>query len=164
MTQPNGSGIGSQPLLVRRATATDLPVLRAIKLDAYDIYEPLLGFRPMPMSTDYAPYVETGGAWLGLVEDEAVAALVTELEPDHLLIYSVAVRPERQGEGHARTLLDHAEAQARLEGRAELRLFTNALMHRNIALYRHCGFRECGRRAHPKLAGHEIVDMVRALA
>ena len=164
MTQPDGPTHEVRGLLVRRAVAADLPLIREIKLAAYDVYEPLLGFQAMPVTADYGPYVATGGAWLGLLEGEAIAALVTELGTRHLLIYSLAVRPDWQGEGHARTMLDHAEAQARLAGCGELRLSTNALMHRNIALYRHCGFQECGRRAHPHRAGHEVVDMTRVLA
>ena len=117
----------------------------------------------MPVATDYAPRVAAGGVWLGELGAEAVAVLVLEAATAHLLIYSLAVRPDRQGEGHARTLLDHAAAEARRAGMAELRLFTNALMARNIALYRHCGFRESGRRPHPSRAGHEVVDMVRIL-
>jgi ribosomal protein S18 acetylase RimI-like enzyme len=37
-------------------------------------------------------------------------------------------------------LIAHAKAAARAHGRPELRLFTNALMARNIALYERLGF------------------------
>lgn len=164
MTPPHERAPHPRTLVMRRAGSEDLPVLRRIKLDAYDIYEPLLGFQALPVTTDYTPYVAAGGVWLGVLDAEAIAALVTELGTDHLLIFSVAVLPDHQGEGHARTLLDHAEREARAVGRRELRLFTNALMERNLALYRHCGFREQGRRPHPSQTGHEVVDMVRALA
>ena len=181
-------------LAIRPATAADLPVVRLVTEEAYDIYEPLLGFAPMPVTTDYTAHVAGGGVWIGELAPASVqvpsvqvpsvqvpgpaaepmpaaepqlipvAVLVTERGAAHLLIYSLAVRPDWQGEGHARSLLEHAEAQARGAGLLELRLFTNALMARNISLYRHCGFRESGRRAHPQRAGHEVVDMVRVLA
>ena len=80
------------------------------------------------------------------------------------MIYSVAVLPDRQGEGHGLALLRLAEDVARSWGVPELRLFTNARMERNIALYSSTGFRETGRRPHPRRASFTIVDMIRPLA
>src|SRR6185369_870358 len=92
-----------------------------------------------------------------------IATLVLEPHDDHLLVYSIAVRPEHQGQGHARRLLAFAEEQARSTGCAELRLYTNDRMERNLALYKSCGFTESGRRPHPTRAGMTLVDLCKPL-
>ena len=48
-------------------------------------------------------------------------------------------------------------------GLSELRLYTHALMTRNQAIYARRGFRETGRRPHPKRASFTVVDMVKAV-
>ena len=89
--------------------------------------------------------------------------LVLERHPDHAMVYSVAVLPERQGEGHGLALLRLAEEEARSWGVPELRLYTNALMERDIGLYASIGFHETGRRPHPRRPSFTIVDMSRPL-
>ena len=71
--------------------------------------------------------LEEAGAVRGL--------LVLEEHADHLLLDNVAVEPARKGTGDGRALLDFAEAEARRRGLPEIRLYTNELMERNIALY-----------------------------
>lgn len=77
-----------------------------------------------------------------------------------MLVYSIAVRPTEQGQGHGRTLLDFADQRAAALGAAEIRLYTNARMAKNIALYRRHGYVAAGTRAHPSRAGEILVDMV----
>jgi ribosomal protein S18 acetylase RimI-like enzyme len=84
--------------------------------------------------------------------------------PDHLMIWSLAVRPDRQGKGLGRFLLRFAERMAREAGLGELRLFTNARMERNLALYARAGYRETGRRPHPRRESFIIVDMAKRLS
>jgi ribosomal protein S18 acetylase RimI-like enzyme len=66
-------------------------------------------------------------------------------EPDTLLIYSVAIDPAYQRHGLGRRLLAWAEQQAQQAGYAHIRLFTNALMESNIALYGRLGYVETRR-------------------
>lgn len=63
-------------------------------------------------------------------------------EPDHILIENVAVDPSRQGEGIGRTLLAFAEVYARKSRINTLRLYTNAAMTENLALYLRLDYRE----------------------
>ena len=72
--------------------------------------------------------------------------MVIEREADHLLLDNIAIDPARQGRGDGRALLDFVEAEARRLGLAEVRLYTNLLMERNIALYARRGYAETGRR------------------
>ena len=58
-----------------------------------------------------------------------------ERHPQHALIFSVAVAPAFQRKGLGIALLRHAEHQADEWVVPELRLYTNARMERNIALY-----------------------------
>ena len=65
--------------------------------------------------------------------------------------------------GVGRWMLDFAAERARCLGLPGLRLFTNALMARNMQIYRQAGFHEVGRRPNPYRPGFMLVDMARAL-
>ena len=73
--------------------------------------------------------------------------LVLMHEPDALLIYSVAIAPGQQRRGLGRQLLAFAEDEARAAGYTLIRLYTNALMTENVAMYGRMGYRETGRDA-----------------
>ena len=89
--------------------------------------------------------------------------LVLESADDHLAIFSLAVPPNYQGQGVGRWMLDNAERMARIAGLPELRLYTNARMDRNIAIYGHAGFRETGRRPNLRRPDWTFVDMAKAI-
>jgi ribosomal protein S18 acetylase RimI-like enzyme len=61
------------------------------------------------------------------------------------VLENVAVRPAAQGQGLGRQLILFAEKEARSRGHAVLRLYTNARMEANIALYESLGFGETRR-------------------
>ena len=77
------------------------------------------------------------------------------------MIFSIAVGPEHQGRGLGIRLLDFAVEWTRQHGMPEIRLYTNAKMERNIALYGAFGFQETGRRPNPYRPGWTIVDMMK---
>ena len=145
---------------LRIATAADEALVSAIAREAYEEYVTLLGHPPMPAVEVYAPRIAAGQVWL--LGD--VGSLVLERHADHALIYSVALRPEGQGKGFGRFLLDAAERMAASWGLTEIRLYTHSLMTRNQAIYAARGYREVGRRPHPKRASFTIVDMVKPIA
>ena len=87
-----------------------------------------------------------------------------ERHADHILIFSVAVAPAFQGRKLGIRLLDWAEQKARAAQFDLVKLYTNARMERNIALYSAYGYRETGRRANPKRPGWIVVDMEKRLA
>jgi ribosomal protein S18 acetylase RimI-like enzyme len=90
-----------------------------------------------------------------------IAALIVLLpKADYLLLDNIAVRPDRQGQGLGRRLIDFAESEARRLGYAELRLYTHVTMIENIALYARLGFRETGRRYND---GYDRVFMTKPL-
>ena len=145
---------------MRRATLADHSAVVQLTRDAYAPYTELLGAPPGPVTEDYAPRLAAGEVWL-LETGQLAGLLVLERHPRHAMIYSVAVAPERQGEGHGSSLLRFAEAKAREWSVPELRLYTNARMTRNIVLYKAAGYCETARRTHPLRPGFTIVDMVK---
>jgi ribosomal protein S18 acetylase RimI-like enzyme len=146
-----------------RATAGDLAAVVALTEAAYRPYTELLGAPPLPVTADYAPRIAAGEVWLRRTPSGLAGLLVLELHRDHAMIESVAVAPECQGQGHGIALLRHAEALTVAAGLRELRLYTNARMERNIALYTGFGYRETGRRPNPNRPGWTIVDMAKTL-
>lgn len=148
-----------------RAAPEDLEAVQTLTAAAYRPWTDLLGAPPLPVTTDYAPRIAAGEVWLLRRDPFGLAGLlVLEFQADHGLIFSVAVAPGFQGQGHGVNLLRHAERLVREAGHGEIRLYTNARMERNIALYQSFGYRETGRRPHPHRAGWFIVDMAKPLA
>ncbi|RWF45623.1 GNAT family N-acetyltransferase [Mesorhizobium sp. M00.F.Ca.ET.151.01.1.1] len=146
---------------VRLARPEDLAAIVALTQAAYAPYNAILDAPPIPVTEDYPPRVAQGEVWL-LERDATLAGLITlERHPDHVMIFSVAVAPGSQGKGFGIALLNHADEQASLWGLPEVRLYTNAKMERNIALYLAYGFHETGRRPNPYRPGWVLVDMAK---
>lgn len=138
----------------RRARPEEAEALRALVRAAYAKYIPRLGREPAPMLDDYAARIAAGQAWV-LEEDGALlGALILEDEPGALLLYNIAIAPEAQGKGIGRRLIAFTEAEARCRGYALLRLYTNAKMVENVAMYPRLGFTETHRGSE---AGHRRV-------
>jgi ribosomal protein S18 acetylase RimI-like enzyme len=149
---------------IRLAVPTDLDAVVALTEAAYRPYTEAFGAPPLPVTEDYVPHIAAGGVWLLELGNELAALIVLEKEPDHLLIFSVAVAPPFQGKGFGIRMLRVAEEQALLAGFDEVRLYTNARMERNIALYRSFGYVETGRRPNLKRSGWVLVDMAKKIA
>jgi ribosomal protein S18 acetylase RimI-like enzyme len=148
-------------MTIRRARAGDLQTIVTLTEAAYAPYTALFSAPPIPVTEDYAPRIARGEVWL-LENDGVVAGLLTlERHNDHAMIFSVAVGPAFQGKGFGIALLKHADEQTRLWGLPEVRLYTNARMERNIALYLAYGFHETGRRPNPYRPGWVLVDMAK---
>ena len=148
---------------IRRANSTDIDVVRNISSEAYLPYEAAIGIVPIPAVEDYRPRIERNEVWLLEEDGEAVGLAVLEQRPDHLFVYSIAVRPERQGQGHGATLLGFVDQKAIELGTPEIRLYTNLRMEKNIAIYRSRGYQRVGTRSHPTRPGHMLVDMAKQI-
>jgi ribosomal protein S18 acetylase RimI-like enzyme len=147
--------------MLRLASPDDLGTVVALTAAAYAPYTQLLGYPPIPVTEDYAPRIERGEVWL-LEADATVAGLaVVERHADHLMLFSIAVSPAFQHRGLGLAILRWLEGKAREWARPEIRLYTNARMERNIALYSAFGFQETGRRPNPHRPGWTIVDMAK---
>lgn len=133
-------------MTIRPARPEEAPLLAALVECAYGPWVPVVGRRPFPMQDDYAARIAAGEAFVLEAEGAIRGLVVIETHPDHLMLDNVAVDPARRGTGEGRLLLDFVEAEARHRGLAEVRLYTNVLMERNIALYAKRGYAETERR------------------
>ena len=146
---------------IRRADPGDADTVQRISADAYiPAYITVLGTIPKPATEDYGPRIEKGEVWILEIEGEPTGIAVLEESTDHLLIYSIAVKPDAQRKGYGRALLDFADIRAIELGMHEVQLYTNERMERNLMLYRRHGFVEVGKRPHPSRSGQLLVDMV----
>jgi len=101
--------------------------------------------------------------WVLEVEGEPTGVAVLEERTDHLLVYSIAVKPDAQRKGYGAALLEFADQRAIGLGLREVRLYTNERMEANLRLYRRHGFVEIAKRPHPSRPGQVLVDMIRRL-
>jgi ribosomal protein S18 acetylase RimI-like enzyme len=150
----------NEPAL-RRATAADAEKLTALARAAYARHLPVIGREPMPMTADWARLLSEQEIWiLEGSAGEAMASLALDVQPDHVMVWSLAVAPAQQRRGLGRRLMAFAEERASALRRPELRLFTNARMGDNIALYRRLGYREARRE---ELSDRVLVHMSKAV-
>lgn len=109
--------------MIRPATSEDRVAIEAIVRAAYAVYIPRMGKPPGPMLDDYAALIAAGSVSVIEESDGSLAALIVLIpKDDHLLLDNIAVRPDRQGRGFGRVLIQFAEDEARRLGFAELRL------------------------------------------
>jgi ribosomal protein S18 acetylase RimI-like enzyme len=132
---------------VRAAVAADAPALRALAERAYAPYVPLIGRRPAPMDADIAAQIAAGEVHVATDATGAIRGFVVfRPEGGHMLLENVAVLPEEAGRGTGRALIRFCEETAHGRGLAAVRLYTNARMTANLALYPRLGYAETGRR------------------
>ena len=151
----------SEPAL-RRARIEDADGLTALARAAYARHVPIIGREPMPMTADWAKLLSEQEIWI--VEGpagEVVASLALDVQADHVMIWSVAVAPNDQRRGLGRRLMAFAERRACELQRPEVRLFTNARMAGNVALYVRLGYSETLRE---QLPDRVLVHMRKAVA
>jgi uncharacterized protein len=164
LVDPEASSMRAPPVKFRRASLVDKEVIQRISADAYvPAYMAVLGTIPKPATEDYRERIEKGQVWILEVESEPTGVVVLEERADHLLVYSIAVKPDAQGKGFGTALLDLADRRAIGLGFHQVRLYTNERMEWNLRLYRRHGYVEVGKRPHPSRPGQVLVDMARYL-
>ncbi|KMO32640.1 GCN5 family acetyltransferase [Methylobacterium variabile] len=125
---------------LRRATSADAEAFAALQVAAYAPNRPLLGVEPVPLLTPASDVLARYEVWLAEADGAPAGALVLDPAPDHLMIWSVAVDPARQGSGLGNALLAAAERRARDLDLSELRLYTGDKLVRNIDWYARRGY------------------------
>lgn len=151
----------SEEARIRRAVPADVLAMERVVKEAYSRYLARMDRPPGPMLDDYAAHVRAGHAWVLEQGGEVCGVLVLLPQADHLLLDNIAVAPAHHGRGLGRLLMDFADAEARRQGHAELKLYTNAVMHENVALYTHLGWVEYARG---EQAGYRRIFMRKPLA
>lgn len=148
---------------VRLATLDDLEAIQAITAEAYQDYLPLFGGLPSLATEDYKPRVKRQEVSLACSKGQLAGVIVIEQGSEHHLVYSVAVAPSHSGRGIGTHLIRLAEAEAQKQGIKQMRLFTNSLMERNIALYQRLGYTEFERKPHPTRPEFMLIHMAKDL-
>lgn len=131
---------------IRPAEGRDVPAVAGCVRAAYAKYVGRIGKEPAPMREDHAAEVEAGGTYVLVEGEEVIGTIKLRSERNHLFVDTVAVRPDRQGEGFGGRLMAFAESRAARESLAEIRLYTNEKMWENLAFYGRLGFEETHRK------------------
>ena len=71
-------------------------------------------------------------------------------EGKNLYVHRLAVHPDYQGRGYAKTLMDYAESEAKNRGALSIRLDTFSLNPRNQKFYKARGYQQLGDIYFPK--------------
>jgi GNAT superfamily N-acetyltransferase len=151
--------LNAEPAL-RQASAEDVAAITACVQRAYAKYADRMTQPPKPVLADYAAVVRSRPTWLLEHAGQCVGVLVLVPEADRLLLENVAVDPAHQGRGLGRLLLDFTEAEALRLGLPGVRLYTNALMTENVAIYTARGYVETERR---EMDGRTVVFMQKSV-
>lgn len=131
---------------IRPAAAAEIAALAAIADRAYRKYVARIGRRPPPMDPDFAAHIAAGEVQV-LERAGALAGFVIwRPAGDHVFIDNVAVDPAHAGRGLGKALLAWVEDRAAALGIRELRLYTNARMTENLAMYPRLGWEMTDRR------------------
>jgi RimJ/RimL family protein N-acetyltransferase/GNAT superfamily N-acetyltransferase len=125
---------------LRRAGPDDAGALAALQEAAYAPNRAILGVEPLPLTTPIAAVLASYETWLLEEGGALAAALILAPHLDHLLIWSLAVSPARQGSRLGTRLLQAAESRARDLGLTQLRLYTGERLTRNVQLYQRQGY------------------------
>ena len=147
----------------RLATTKDADSVAALTDRAYEIYVSRLGFEPKPMITDHLGWIRDGLVWVLKDDDTLCGSIILLPGDDELLIYSVAIDPDRQGKGYGRILMGAAEDQARALGFTSVMLYTNEKMTENIRFYEKLGYERYGRQQHENHPDSWIIFMRKAI-
>lgn len=131
--------------MIRRAQPDEADAVRDVVSAAYSHYIPRIGKPPGPMLDDYPQRIADKQVWVLEEAGRIAGILVLEEAPAGFLLDNIAVVPDGQGKGFGRALMEFAEAEARRRGFGAINLYTHALMHENIALYRRAGYLETHR-------------------
>lgn len=143
---------------MRPATEADRPRVEEIVQAAYAPWAEVIGIRPIPMDADYAALIQDGRVFVTGDGPDGLIVLIPE--DGVLLVENVAVAPAHHGRGIGRALLAFAEHHARVLNLPRLRLYTDELMTKNIALYEALGYHETARQ---HVGGRNVVHMAKNL-
>lgn len=127
-------------VLIRPATAADLPQITALVQAAYTPWVAVIGATPGPMQDAYGPAIAEGVVQVMEDAQGLVAMLILRPLDDAMLLENVAVLPRAQGMGLGQSLLSLAERATREAGLGRIVLYTHARMASNLALYERAGF------------------------
>jgi GNAT superfamily N-acetyltransferase len=134
------------PIVIREARPDDAPELRMIEIAAgeqfRDIGLPNVADHEPPSKAAYVRFATTGRSWVASDDAGRLVGYVLVDDVDgNAYIEQVSVRPDHQGSGVGRALIDRVAAWAAATGRPAMTLLTFKDVPWNAPLYRHLEFR-----------------------
>ncbi len=134
------------PVFVRAACAEDGVAIREIERQAgerfRDVGLPEVADHELPSMEVLARYAIAGRSWVALDDAGApIGYVLVNIVDANAHIEQVSVRPDRQGAGVGRALIEHVHTWATELGIAALTLTAFTDVPWNAPLYRHLGFR-----------------------
>ena len=131
---------------IRAAIASDAEGLTRCMHAAYAPYQARLGGAPLPpMLANYADEIRDCSCWVVDSAQGIIGGLIMQFSADEASIANIAVDPGFHGRGIGGVLMRLAESAAAEQSCSHLTLATHRLLHENLSLYRHLGWREYGR-------------------
>jgi GNAT superfamily N-acetyltransferase len=133
------------PVTIRVARPDDGPDLRQIERLAGERFRDVglhsvADAEPAPLGV-LADYAAEGRSWVAVDEwDRPLAYVIIHVVDGAAHIEQISVRPDRQGTGIARALLDRVRTWASRTGKTAITLTTFATVPWNGPLYEHLGF------------------------
>jgi GNAT superfamily N-acetyltransferase len=132
--------------VIRAATAADGPVLQEIEIAAGARFAtvglPEIAAHDPFSIEELDAYVAAGRSWVATRADGAVVGYaVADVLDGNAHLEQVSVRPDAQGAGTGRALVDAVADWARAEGHPAVTLTTFVDVAWNAPLYEHLGFR-----------------------
>jgi len=136
----------SSSILIRLAETRDVTAIRTCAHAAYQKYIARMNQEPAPMIADFADQVSKGVVSVALNKDELVGYVVYYRVADSMHLENVAVLPSYKGQGIGKQLIQYVEDQAIAKGVDRVELYTNEMMHENLAMYPRLGYKETERK------------------
>ena len=126
---------------IRQANATDAEALIACIDAAYAEYASRIFDLPA-VSAGTPEEIDQGQVWVITKNGKVIAGLFLSAQKGFLKLANLAVHPDHAGKGLGRSLMDHAENEAKRQGFGEMRLSTHVGMPENVAMYQYLGWQE----------------------
>ncbi len=132
--------------LVRAARREDGPALQEIERLAGELFRDVglavVADDELPALDELASYAKRGRSWVAVGNSgEPLGYVIVDDVDGNTHVEQVSVRPEHQGLGVGRALLDRVCSWASQSGRLGITLTTYAEVRWNRPLYEHLGFR-----------------------
>ncbi|KAJ5817500.1 hypothetical protein N7447_007508 [Penicillium robsamsonii] len=133
---------------LHKATAKEIPAIKAMIDSAYSKYIERIGKQPAPMTQDWDEVILTHEVLI-LRDNERIVGSITfreDKQTNSLKIDNVVVDPKVQSRGYGSYMIQYAEMEGQKQGMSSVRLFTNVKMFENLGYYPKLGFTETERR------------------
>ena len=132
-------------MTIGRAHRHEAGEIYAVVEAAFARYEDRMEGPPAPLLADYARLASVGRVSVMRDGRRIVGVMVHDVVGGAIEIDTVAVRPDREGRGYARLMLDWAIDRGLANGAHAVTLYTNEVMHEAQGFWLRHGFRETGR-------------------